>query len=103
TQVPVPGQADPAPAVLTGLGDDTPILVFLHGTASSTRGSFGAFLTPDAAGEWRALTAMFGSHIYGFEHRTMSRSPIDNALALAEALPARAQLSLVSHSRGGLV
>lgn len=103
TQVPVPGQDDPAPARLDGVDERTSVLVFLHGTASSTRGSFGAFLRPEAAAEWKALTGLFGPHIYGFEHRTMSRSPIENAVALAEALPTRARLSLVSHSRGGLV
>ena len=41
--------------------------------------------------------------IYAFEHRTLSESPIDNALQLAEALPRDAHVSLVSHSRGGLV
>lgn len=103
TQVPQPGQDDPVPADLSGVGERTPVLVFLHGTASSTRGSFGAFLSREAEPEWKALTTLFGQHIYGFEHRTMSRSPIENALALATALPARARLSLVSHSRGGLV
>ncbi|MEO7150179.1 MAG: hypothetical protein ABIX46_00485, partial [Burkholderiaceae bacterium] len=41
--------------------------------------------------------------VYAFEHRTLSESPIENALALARALPEGARISLVSHSRGGLV
>src|SRR5690606_1762045 len=40
---------------------------------------------------------------FGFEHRTFSESPIENALALASALPAGTRLHIVSHSRGGLV
>lgn len=92
-----------APAVF-GDGDrDAPILVFIHGTGSSTSGSFGAFRGPDAGREWLALREKFKDHIYGFEHRTFSESPIENALALANALPAGARLSVVSHSRGGLV
>ncbi|GAB6191436.1 CHAT domain-containing protein [Desulfocastanea catecholica] len=82
---------------------DKPILVFIHGTASRTLGSFGAFCEGDASQEWRTLRASFGEHIYAFEHRTMSESPIDNALALAELLPEGAQVSLVTHSRGGQV
>ena len=80
-----------------------PVLVFIHGTASSTLGSFGAFLTREAQAHWQALRAFFGKHIYAFEHRTMSESPIENAIQLVEALPPRAEVYLVSHSRGGLV
>ena len=45
----------------------------------------------------------YGGEMYAFEHRTLTESPIENALALAEALPDGARLHLVSHSRGGLV
>lgn len=82
---------------------DEPILIFIHGTASSTLGSFGAFREPPAAREWQALHAKYGQHIYAFEHRTFSESPIENALALAKALPVGARLSVVTHSRGGQV
>ena len=66
---------------------DKPILVFIHGTASSARGSFGAFLSDDAQPQWQALRQLFGDRIYAFEHRTMSDSPIDNAIELVAALP----------------
>lgn len=88
---------------------DKPILICLHGTASSTVGSFGYLesLNPKHGGdrqrEWRAITDFFGPHIYAWEHRTLGESPIENALALAKILPERARLSLLSHSRGGLV
>lgn len=82
---------------------DKPILVFIHGTASRTLGSFGAFCDSGAGQEWRTLRDSFGEHIYAFEHRTMSESPIDNALALVAHLPEGAQVSLVTHSRGGQV
>ena len=80
----------------------TPLLVFIHGTGSSTLGSFGELRS---AGQdvWAALEARFGQHIYAFEHKTLSESPIENALQLARALPKGAHVSLVSHSRGGLV
>ncbi|SHO49033.1 CHAT domain-containing protein [Desulfopila aestuarii] len=78
-----------------------PILLFLHGTASSSEGSFG--------GLWyntdyrRKLVDIYGSRIYAFEHRSLTDSPIKNALDLIKTLPKGACLHLVSHSRGGLV
>ncbi|MEK8051997.1 CHAT domain-containing protein [Ideonella sp. DXS22W] len=77
-------------------------LVFIHGTASSVGGSFGE-LQSGSPDTWRALELQYGERIYGFEHRSLSESPIDNALQLARALPAGARLHLVSHSRGGMV
>ncbi len=82
---------------------DAPMLVFIHGTGSRTTGSFGAFADPAARMHWQALRARFGPHIYAFEHRSMSDSPVDNAIDLLEALPAGAQLCLITHSRGGLI
>ncbi|KQP23040.1 CHAT domain-containing protein [Pseudorhodoferax sp. Leaf267] len=83
-------------------GKARPILVFIHGTGSSSLGGFGDLRTGDRD-LWGTLERCFGEHIYAFEHRTLSESPIDNALALAAALPAGSHVSLVSHSRGGLV
>jgi pimeloyl-ACP methyl ester carboxylesterase len=82
--------------------DKKPMLVFVHGTGSSSLGSFGDLRTGDRA-LWAALEEQFGDHIYAFEHHTLSESPIDNALDLAKALPKGAHLNLVTHSRGGLV
>ena len=78
------------------------MLVFVHGTGSSTLGSFGELRTGDR-NLWGALEARFPGGIYGFEHRTLSESPIDNAIQLVNVLPRGAQVSLASHSRGGLV
>jgi CHAT domain/Lecithin:cholesterol acyltransferase len=82
--------------------DKKPMLVFVHGTGSNSLGSFGDLRTGDRV-LWAALEEQFGDHIYAFEHRTLSESPIDNALELAKALPKGAHLNLVTHSRGGLV
>ena len=76
------------------------LLVFIHGTGSHTLGGFGDL---PASSAWGVLQATFGERMFGFEHRTFSESPIDNALSLAETLPAGARLCLVTHSRGGLV
>jgi pimeloyl-ACP methyl ester carboxylesterase len=79
-----------------------PMLVFVHGTASSSYGSFGDLRGGDRD-LWSMLERQFGGGIYAFEHRSLSQSPIENALALVQALPPGAHVSLVSHSRGGLV
>ena len=76
------------PARFENFDVDKPILIFIHGAASSTRGSFGAFLTEDAQPQWQALTRLFGDHIYAFEHRTLSDSPIDNAIDTGDAAAA---------------
>ncbi len=83
-----------------------PLLVFLHGTASSTDGSFGKLWDPanaEGARLRQALAPTYGERVFALEHRTLSESPIANALALARRLPAGAEVHLVSHSRGGLV
>ncbi|WP_341888644.1 CHAT domain-containing protein [Variovorax sp. YR752] len=87
-----------------------PVLVFLHGTMSSVNGSFAALWSGandeggQAAAALRgAMQRRYGDQVYAFEHRTLTQSPIANALELARQLPVGAQLHLVSHSRGGLV
>lgn len=103
------GIGDKADA-LEGLTDDGlaaeagkgAFLVFVHGTGSSTNGGFGDLKRASSA-EWRTLAARYDDRILALEHRTFSESPIENALALAKALPAGATIDLVTHSRGGLV
>jgi len=80
-----------------------PILVFIHGTASSTVESFGKLREGNDEGCWDNLTHGFAGHVYGFEHRTFSESPLENAILLAKTLPKNTTLSLITHSRGGLV
>ena len=89
-------------AMQTAETKSKPLLVFIHGTGSSTLGSFGDLRASDRE-LWAVLERRYTGGIYAFEHRTLSESPIDNALALVDALPDGAQVSLVSHSRGGLV
>ncbi len=76
-----------------------PILLFLHGTASSTAGSFSGL---EGKEEWTQFKGTY-DHILALEHCTLSLSPIDNAIAAARLLPRGARLHMVSHSRGGLV
>jgi hypothetical protein len=82
--------------------DGGPVLILLHGTASCTRGSFSKFWLRQGE-HWSTLRKRFGDRIYALEHWTLTRSPIDNALAVARLLPAKASVSFISHSRGGLI
>ena len=88
--------------VLT-LPADRPSLLFLHGTASSTEGSFGKLWTDKRRPQRQQLLTTYEGRVFGLEHETLSKNPIDNAIAAAERLPAGARLHLVSHSRGGMV
>jgi len=82
-----------------------PALLFLHGTASSSEGSFKALWGGDKAElDARArIVAAYGDRVYGFEHRSLTESPIANVLALVEQLSDGARLHVVSHSRGGML
>jgi tetratricopeptide (TPR) repeat protein len=92
------------------LDNRAPYLLFLHGTASSIAGSFGGLSpSPDdtedpiPADDWESLKKRYPGRILGLQHKTLSVSPLFNALDAARLLPDGAQLHLVSHSRGGLV
>jgi hypothetical protein len=87
---------------------DPRILLFLHGTFSSTAGGFGDLV----ATRWgQALLQEAGEKYHamlGFDHRTLSVEPSDNARKLYEALRTlRSQqpptIDIVCHSRGALV
>ncbi|MEL7312367.1 MAG: hypothetical protein AAFN07_12695, partial [Pseudomonadota bacterium] len=83
-------------------GVDEPTLVLIHGTFSSTGGSYSG-LYEDNRDVWEALLSHYQGRVFGFEHKSLSKSPIDNAIEFLEAIPRGANLHIVSHSRGGLV
>jgi CHAT domain len=86
--------------LLPRAGQDQPLLIFLHELGSNTLGSFGALQgTPELV----ELGRRFSGGIYGFDHPTLSCSPIKNARMLVDLLPQGAHISLVTHGRGGLV
>ncbi len=81
---------------------DKPVLVLIHGTASATANAYsGLFETNNKL--WRELHDHYEGRVFGFEHRTLTQSPLQNAADLLDALPADLELHLVTHSRGGLV
>ncbi|MCP2004629.1 UNVERIFIED_ORG: CHAT domain-containing protein/pimeloyl-ACP methyl ester carboxylesterase [Buttiauxella agrestis ATCC 33320] len=81
--------------------NDKPLLVLLHGTFSSTHGTFGKLWTVHPSKVERLFGAYSG--VYALDHPTLTASPIQNAMELANALPKGANLHLLSHSRGGLI
>ena len=87
---------------LSTAADGSPILVLVHGTFSTTAGTFSQLWVqhPDQV---RSLFKNYGGRVYGLDHPTLGASPIDNALMLARALPPGARVHLLTHSRGGLV
>ncbi len=80
-----------------------PLLVFIHGTASNTDGSFSGLWEPRNNRLLDRLFRCYMDRVYAFEHCTLTQSPIENACQLLDVLPNNAKLHLVSHSRGGLV
>ena len=96
--------------VIPNLPQDRParILLFVHGTFSSSAGGFGALCgTP-----WgRALLAGIRHNydaVIGFDHATLSEDPLANATELFNVLeqqtwPFPPIIDAVAHSRGGLV
>ncbi len=90
---------------------DKPVLIFLHGTASSTEGSFGKLWNPEQSEIRRELFKPYGDtpdqkNVFALQHRTLTCSPVENALVLAKTLsqlPRETEVHLISHSRGGLV
>jgi CHAT domain-containing protein len=85
---------------------EQPYLLFLHGTASSTKSSFGKLYNNNGSSKktvWQELRALYNNNTLAFQHETLTKSPLQNAVELAKQLPQSATLHLVSHSRGGLV
>lgn len=96
---------------LTGLGlpTDRPVrlLLFLHGTFSSTVGSFGGLCATDAGRRFLTSANAHYDAVIGFDHPTLSQDPEQNARDLLARLRLSPDLDLdidaVTFSRGGLV
>lgn len=82
---------------------DRPILLFIHGTFSSTEGSFADLWNAEHTSERESLFKTYADSVYGFEHATLTEDPLSNTCELVKALPTGARLHVVSQSRGGLV
>jgi hypothetical protein len=82
-------------------------LLLIHGTFSHAEGAFGGLVTTrgtDGRTLFDALAGSYGSHVFAFNHLTVSQSPAQNARDLLAGLPQqRLVFDVVTHSRGGLV
>ncbi|CAB3770096.1 DUF7379 domain-containing protein [Paraburkholderia humisilvae] len=85
------------------------VLLLVHGTFSNTRGSFGALCGEQGTG-LGILAAVLAKYdlVIGFDHRTLTENPLQNAEKLAQALLSLnladdAELDAIAFSRGGLV
>jgi hypothetical protein len=84
------------------------ILLFVHGTFSSTIGAYGPLTaTPWGQEFLRAAQANYDM-VLGFDHPTLSEDPLENAAGLLHSLQQLnlkfpPHLDVITHSRGGLV
>ena len=82
---------------------ETPILLLIHGTAVNTHATFGGLITDGDKSIWDNIKDIYQDNIYACEHKTLSKSPLENAIMIAETLPKEATIHIVSGSRGGLI
>jgi hypothetical protein len=77
-----------------------PVLLFIHGTFSTSEGGFGAL-----PGEtWTELLRRYDGRVIAFDHPTIADDPGVNVRKLLELVGDRTlELDVVCHSRGGLV
>jgi len=75
------------------------ILLLLHGTLSSTKGSFDDL---NVGALWKSIRAQY-DYVLTLEHRTVSVTPITNALDILKSFSPNLTIDILSQSRGGLI
>ena len=86
--------------VFNNKASSKPFFLFIHGTNSSTLGAFEDLAQSQA---WSTIHDTYGRNVLAFQHRTLTESPLENAVKLAELLPNNATIHMITHSRGGLI
>ena len=77
-----------------------PVLLFIHGTFSTSEGGFGAL----PAETWTELLRRYDGRVIAFDHPTIADDPAVNIRELLRLVGDRTlELDVVCHSRGGLV
>lgn len=85
---------------------DKRVLLFVHGIFSSIRGAFEDLGDPETLGStMQVLASAYGGRVFGYDHWTISKTPLQNALDLIDRIPSEANwdVDIVCHSRGGPV
>lgn len=95
------------PVSASAIPTNKPALLLLHGTGSSTQGSFGE-LWSDAGDNWNRRDSWINllkkyDTVLALEHRSLTENPIQNVITLVNSLPDGITLHVMSHSRGGMV
>jgi hypothetical protein len=100
----------PGGSALPQLPQDRPlkILLMVHGTFSSTAGGFAHLAGTDNGRNFLSNARSNYDAVLGFDHKTLTAGPRENAAALLAALqglgiPQYSSIDAVAHSRGGLV
>ena len=91
------------PARARELAGNAAILLLVHAVGSAAATSFRGLWRGANASVWKSLDEAYGGRIAAFEHWALTRSPVENALDLARALPQGARLHLLTLSNGGLI
>jgi len=76
-------------------------LLFLHGTVSKYSNSFKDLIENSKVRQ--DLWNEYSGNLIAFNHHTLSKSPIENAILLAKELPDQITLDIISSSRGGII
>ncbi|OAB81463.1 CHAT domain-containing protein [Cochleicola gelatinilyticus] len=79
---------------------NSPYFLFIHGTNSDTKGAFESLMNSRT---WSTLHDIYKTNVIAFQHRTLTESPLQNTVKLAELLPNNSELHILSHSRGGII
>ena len=82
------------------------LLLFIHGAFSSTRGDFGGLGLSELGAAWLAGAGQNYDAILGYDHRTLTADPLENAADLAARLAQLTdapEVDVVGFSRGALV
>jgi hypothetical protein len=78
------------------------VLLLTHGLFSSLPGAFAGIADP-AGPVLKHLRGIYGRNIIGWDHWTVSKTPLETATDLLAKLPANIKPDIICHSRGALV
>ncbi len=84
-------------------GQGKTYLLLLHGFLNRTTGSFSGLKEDTSSNVMASFRQKYKDNILAFDHRTASKSPIQNAIDVLKSLPKGCKIDILSQSRGGLV